>query len=825
MDKSPTPLVQSASNGTDKDGALSGSNTSSPRDLGYDFLRMLASLRVMLWHLTGWAFLTYVAAIPTMFALSGFLWAKSLASKSNNPSYVKTNFLSAARDVSSLVKSRLTDMLSPLWIFSLVLLPPLIAFSDLPSLGSLVSWFIPLVNPSQLTAESGWVSSPLWFLRTYLHVLLVLPLIVFISKNRLRLLISLAFLAVLIPTLELFAKNSFWALQDLFLYGGFTLLGFALHGFKPSKESLFRSILIPISLLPLFIKAFLPETKVVNDSHSLHMLVGFITVSISFAALPILRKLASKLHPLVSYFSKNSWSVYLLHSPVFGLFFALSFKLFPNLATSYRLVAVGLFSGVFLFKIIPPFTKFSTKFSRILKNPIRSVVSVDNFKVSGKSARLSPIFSLCLASFLVYGSLAISPIGVLKETDAAPPIPSRAPASALADAGVFQFLIPTDSKGPLDSASSSVLQDSKKHEEGEFSDFPAHLPTGSQNSNKGATNPSPEKAPLVPPPVLSKIPSFQDLAPSLEDAASALLQDRLTTWSEENSVEHAEVVLLSPSSWSTHLVYDKNNDGKVSTIPFNSITKSFTSALLLRAVEEGRVSLYEPIGSLRKYPWFDQLQETSLYDLLSHRSGFTTYTDTKAFKDDYKNIDSGEAVLRALMESPRLFAPGKSQAYSSSNYVIAGLLAEEIYGSDIESLIEENLLSPLGLGSMKVLKPSAGAPGTGTGNMVGSLKDLSRWAEAMWRSKQVLGEYGNRLVAGVDPVSLIGPLGFAYCPCKSISGSTLPAAYGMNGVYVTLRYYKALDTIVVIYLSKPLPDTIDSLVAALLDPATFPQGS
>jgi CubicO group peptidase (beta-lactamase class C family) len=177
------------------------------------------------------------------------------------------------------------------------------------------------------------------------------------------------------------------------------------------------------------------------------------------------------------------------------------------------------------------------------------------------------------------------------------------------------------------------------------------------------------------------------------------------------------------------------------------------------------------------------------------------------------------------MESPLLFAPGKSQAYSSSNYVIAGLLAEEIYGSDIESLIEENLLSPLGLGSMKVLKPSAGAPGTGTGNMVGSLKDLSRWAEAMWRSKQVLGEYGNRLVAGVDPVSLIGPLGFAYCPCKSISGSTLPAAYGMNGVYVTLRYYKALDTIVVIYLSKPLPDTIDSLVAALLDPATFPQGS
>jgi D-alanyl-D-alanine carboxypeptidase len=135
-----------------------------------------------------------------------------------------------------------------------------------------------------------------------------------------------------------------------------------------------------------------------------------------------------------------------------------------------------------------------------------------------------------------------------------------------------------------------------------------------------------------------------------------------------------------------------------------SITKTFTAAMIMKYVEQGRLRLDQTIKDLlpelaEKTPYADQI---TLRNLLNHTSGMYSLGDgnTKlslwvanspekfAKYDPYWQLD--EFVFRFKPSSE----PNKTWIYNNANYVLLGLVLEKTSGKTYANLLEEMILRP-----------------------------------------------------------------------------------------------------------------------------------
>ncbi len=128
-----------------------------------------------------------------------------------------------------------------------------------------------------------------------------------------------------------------------------------------------------------------------------------------------------------------------------------------------------------------------------------------------------------------------------------------------------------------------------------------------------------------------------------------------------------------------------------------SITKTFVAALVLRLVEDGRLSLDDPVER-----WLPGLlpkgRTISVRHLLSHTSGLFDYVeDERVLRSPERRWSPKGLVSLALAHPPEQRAPGRKFAYSSTNYVVLGLIAEKAGGAPLERQLRARLFGPLGL--------------------------------------------------------------------------------------------------------------------------------
>ncbi len=117
-----------------------------------------------------------------------------------------------------------------------------------------------------------------------------------------------------------------------------------------------------------------------------------------------------------------------------------------------------------------------------------------------------------------------------------------------------------------------------------------------------------------------------------------------------------------------------------------SITKYFTAALVLRAVEEGVIALDDPIA---KYAPDMKLSArgVTIEDLLLHRSGLGSSYVAEQESDR-------DAALAAIDNAPFDAEKAGHYNYSNDGYDVLGILLERIYGRNYEALLREKLLTP-----------------------------------------------------------------------------------------------------------------------------------
>jgi len=133
-----------------------------------------------------------------------------------------------------------------------------------------------------------------------------------------------------------------------------------------------------------------------------------------------------------------------------------------------------------------------------------------------------------------------------------------------------------------------------------------------------------------------------------------------------------------------------------------SLTKPFTAIAMMQLVEKGLVYLEAPLSTyLPDYP-HDVAGKVTIHDLLAHRSGIPDIVGIPEFAKEAQNSITPAEIVDFFEARPLDFEPGQKYAYSSSNYILLGLVVEAISGITWEEYIEKHICGPLGMNSTGV---------------------------------------------------------------------------------------------------------------------------
>ncbi len=190
-----------------------------------------------------------------------------------------------------------------------------------------------------------------------------------------------------------------------------------------------------------------------------------------------------------------------------------------------------------------------------------------------------------------------------------------------------------------------------------------------------------------------------------------------------------------------------------------SVSKQFTAASVLLLVEDGVLTLDDPVRRwLRTLPV--AAEAITLRHLLSHTSGLIDYEDLLP-PDQARQIHDAD-VLRLLEREDRLYFPaGSDYRYSNSGYALLALVVERASGQRFAAFLQARIFSPLGM-TATLAREDEGPPVTdrafgytrvgdrwertdqsttsavlGDGGIYSSITDLAKW-DAAWYDDRLL---------------------------------------------------------------------------------------
>ncbi len=129
-----------------------------------------------------------------------------------------------------------------------------------------------------------------------------------------------------------------------------------------------------------------------------------------------------------------------------------------------------------------------------------------------------------------------------------------------------------------------------------------------------------------------------------------------------------------------------------------SISKQFTAAAILMLVEQGKLSLDDPVS---KYaPGLTRGHEVTIRQLLSHTSGYQDFWPQDYVPPLMLQPISAEGIMDRWAKKPLDFDPGTKWQYSNTNFVIAGVIVEKVSGTPLLQLLGTRVFTPLGMKSV-----------------------------------------------------------------------------------------------------------------------------
>lgn len=222
-----------------------------------------------------------------------------------------------------------------------------------------------------------------------------------------------------------------------------------------------------------------------------------------------------------------------------------------------------------------------------------------------------------------------------------------------------------------------------------------------------------------------------------------------------------------------------------------SITKTFVSAAVLRLVEDGRVDLDARASTYVDHPLL--VREPTVRQLLAMTSGLPP-VDPSIWQDLVAEPDrrwTAREVLQHAVSPPQ--PPGRRFVYENVNYLVLGLLVEEVTGRALGDVLREDLWGPLGLERIAYQDEDAVEPPRAVGGPDGELpKDPPRDDALPWRSLATAVGAAGGAAADATTVARWGYLLYGghvleESTTRELRESALEAGYGLGSWRIGVR--------------------------------------
>ena len=269
-----------------------------------------------------------------------------------------------------------------------------------------------------------------------------------------------------------------------------------------------------------------------------------------------------------------------------------------------------------------------------------------------------------------------------------------------------------------------------------------------------------------------------------------------------------------------------------------SITKQFTSAAIMKLVEQGRVKLDD---DLSKYvPQFPlQGKKVSIRELLNHTSGIHSYTSSPGWAKTWNDELSPDAILKFDTADTFDFAPGSAYRYNNTGYVLLGMVIEKASGQKYAKYLDAQFFKPLGLKQTSycpsktsdptfALGYSKGPNGTvraqfldlshpfSAGALCSTVGDFVKWQRALDGGK-VVSRASYALMSSADTLNNGRKInyGFGLVPGMFNGHQTISHTGGING-FATAATYVPDDSLSIVVFTNYDAESPQGLVQNLL---------
>lgn len=199
-----------------------------------------------------------------------------------------------------------------------------------------------------------------------------------------------------------------------------------------------------------------------------------------------------------------------------------------------------------------------------------------------------------------------------------------------------------------------------------------------------------------------------------------------------------------------------------------SITKAFTSVLILQLTEQKRIDLDKPIKAYLPNYSGEGANTVKIRMLLNHTSGlpnadagYSSVADALSRGMQHYQMPATPDQLIERYYSGKLIAePGKAFSYNNADYIILGRIIEVLAGKPFEQVLKDRILAPLDMHDTGLLherdvisnlapsyfSPEKGAPlindmpvypenWFAAGGMYSTTGDLMKFADALYGGK------------------------------------------------------------------------------------------
>ena len=164
-----------------------------------------------------------------------------------------------------------------------------------------------------------------------------------------------------------------------------------------------------------------------------------------------------------------------------------------------------------------------------------------------------------------------------------------------------------------------------------------------------------------------------------------------------------------------------------------SVGKMFTAVTIAKLVEQKQLSFDSTLGSLLpEYPSVEARDEVTVGHLLTMSSGIPDLFRVPEFWAQIATIKSPVDFWKYFATSPLQFRPGTQWSYSNSNFLLLGAIIERQTGRAFTSVVEAEIIRPIGLTSTRYEVGGSPKPAIGYTRTppAGTRGDSARWYPA-----------------------------------------------------------------------------------------------